>query len=56
MRAGDVILDVNSQAVAKADDVSKGIADAVKSGRPAVMMRVRTGDQTRFVAVRLKKG
>ena len=56
LRAGDVILDVNSQAVAKADDVSKGIADAVKSGRPAVMMRVRTGDQTRFVAVRLKKG
>ena len=56
LRAGDVILDVNGQLTAKADDVTKSLADALKSGRPAVMMRVRTGDQTRFVAVRLKKG
>ena len=55
LRAGDVVLDLAGQTVTSADDIAKGIADAVKLGRKAVLMRVRTGDQTRFVAVQLKK-
>jgi serine protease Do len=56
LRAGDTIIEVSSQAVTTVDDVSKGLADAVKLGRRALLLRVRSGDQTRFVAVQLKKG
>ena len=56
LRAGDVILEVSSQPVTSVDDVSKGLADATKLGRRAVLLRVRSGDQTRFVAVQIKKG
>ena len=32
------------------------VAEAAKLGRKALLLRVRSGDQTRFVAVQLKKG
>ncbi len=56
LRAGDVIIEVSSQPVTSVDDVSKGLAEASKLGRRALLLRVRSGDQTRFVAVQLKKG
>jgi serine protease Do len=56
LRAGDTIVEVSSQPVATVEDVSKGLAEASKLGRRALLLRIRSGDQTRFVAVQLKKG
>lgn len=56
LRAGDMIVEVSNQPVTGVDDISKGVAEAAKLGRKAVLLRVRSGDQTRFVAVQLKKG
>ena len=56
LRSGDVIMEVSSQPVTTVEDVSKGLAEANKLGRRALLLRVRSGDQTRFVAVQLKKG
>jgi serine protease Do len=38
------------------EDVANGVKEAAKLGRKAVLMRIKSGDQTRFVAVQLKKG
>ncbi len=51
MKVGDVILDVGGKAVSKPADVSAALDDAKKSGHKAVLMRVKTGDQVRFVAL-----
>ncbi len=56
LRTGDVIIEVSSQPVSTVEDVTKGVAEASKLGRRALLLRVRSGDQTRFVAVQLKKG
>ena len=56
LRAGDIIIEVSSQPVTSVEDVSKGLAEASKLGRRALLLRVRNGEQTRFVAVQLKKG
>ena len=56
LRVGDTIIEVSSQPVTSVEDVSKGLAEATKLGRRALLLRVRSGDQTRFVAVQLKKG
>ncbi len=56
LRAGDIIMEVSSQPVTSAEDISKGLAEATKLGRRALLLRVKSGDQTRFVAVQLKKG
>jgi serine protease Do len=56
LKSGDVILEVAGSPVLSADDVSRGVADAEKLGRKAILLRVRSGDHSRFVAVQLKKG
>ena len=56
LRAGDVILEVSGQPVTAVEDVSKGLAEATKLGRRALLLRVRNGEQMRFVAVQIKKG
>ena len=56
LKAGDVILEVGGTAVASAEDVAAGIQKAKEAGRKAVLLKVRSGDQNRFVAVQLKKG
>ncbi len=56
LKPGDVILDVQGKKVASAADVEAGIASAKSAGRPAVLLRVKSGDGIRFVAVQLKKG
>jgi serine protease Do len=55
IKSGDVILEVGGLAVKSPDDLSNGIKEATKLGRKAVLMRLKSGEQTRFVAVQLKK-
>ena len=52
-QTGDIILDVGSKAVANARDVQKAMANAKEHGKHSVLMRVKTGDATRFVAMPL---
>ncbi|KAB2912402.1 MAG: Do family serine endopeptidase [Hyphomicrobiaceae bacterium] len=55
IKSGDVILEVGAVPVKSADDVANGIKEATKLGRKAVLLRIKSGDQMRFVAVQLKK-
>jgi serine protease Do len=55
LRVGDVILEVSGQPVSSPQDVASGVDEAEKLGRKAVMMRVKSGDAARFVAVQIKK-
>ena len=50
IKSGDVILEVGDVAVKTPDDLANGVKEATKLGRKAVLMRVKSGDQTRFVA------
>ncbi len=50
-KVGDVILDVGGSKVGNPADVSKAVADARSGGKKSVLMRIKSGDQTRFVAV-----
>ena len=52
-QTGDVILDVGGKAVANAGDVRKALTDAQGQGKHHVLMRVKTGDGMRFVALPL---
>jgi serine protease Do len=51
LEVGDVILDVGGKTVSSAGDVRSALHDAVTAGKHDVLMRLKTGDQTRFVAV-----
>ena len=55
IKSGDVILEVGGLSVKTPEDVSNGVKEANKLGRKAVLMRIKSGEQTRFVAVQLKK-
>ena len=55
IKSGDVILEVGGLSVKSPDDLANGIKEASKLGRKAVLVRVKSGEQTRFVAVQLKK-
>jgi serine protease Do len=50
-QTGDVILDVGGKAVANARDVRKALIEAKDQGKHDVLMRVKTGNGTRFVAM-----
>jgi serine protease Do len=52
---GTIILDVGGKAVANAGDVRQALVEAKAQGKHDVLMRVKTGDTTRFVAVPLGK-
>jgi serine protease Do len=52
-KAGDVILDVGGKAVGSIADVRQALADAHAHGKHGVLMRVKTADGTRFVAMPL---
>jgi serine protease Do len=52
-QTGDVILDVNGKAVSSPADVRKAMSDAQSGGRKTVLMRVKSAQGTRFVAVPL---
>ena len=53
LRSGTVILDVAGKAVGNAGDVVNALKDAQAQGRHDVLMRVKVGDNTAFVAVPL---
>jgi serine protease Do len=55
IKSGDVILEVGGLVVKNPEDLANGVKEATKLGRKAVLMRLKSGDQTRFVAVQLKK-
>jgi serine protease Do len=52
---GDVILDVGGKTVSKPGDVRQALADLNKEGKHTVLMRVKSGDSLKFVAVPLGK-
>jgi serine protease Do len=53
---GDVILEVGGKQVSSPGDVREAIGQAKQEGRKAVLMRVKSGDNTRFVALPIEKG
>ena len=55
VKTGDVILDVGGKAVTNAADVRKALTDAQKEGKHAVLMRVKSAEATRFIALPLGK-
>jgi serine protease Do len=55
VKTGDVILEVGGKKVADSSDVRSALRDAQKEGKRTILMRVKSGDGTRFVAVPLKK-
>jgi serine protease Do len=55
VKTGDVILEVGGKKVANPSDVRSALRDAQKEGKRTVLMRVKSGDGTRFVAVPLSK-
>jgi serine protease Do len=58
LKAGDIILEVSGQTVASPGDVASGVKKAQELKRTAVLLRIKSSDQKRFVAVQLsdKKG
>jgi serine protease Do len=52
-KTGDVILDVAGKPVANAGDVRKTLGDTKAQGKKDVLMRVKTAEVTRFIAVPL---
>jgi len=55
-KEGDVILEVAGKTVASAGDVRDAINAARSDNKNSVLMRVKSGGQSRFVAVPLAKG
>jgi serine protease Do len=51
LQPGDVILSVGETSVKAPADVEQMVADAKKGGLKAVLLRVKSGEQTRFVAL-----
>jgi hypothetical protein len=56
LKTGDVILNVGGKAVATVGNVRSALVQAKASGRPSVLMQVKTADATQFIAVPFAKG
>jgi serine protease Do len=54
-QTGTVILDVGGKAVANVGDVRNALSEAQSQGKKDVLMRVKMGDATRFVALPIGK-
>jgi serine protease Do len=52
-QTGDIILEVGGKKVAHPADVRSALNEAQKDGKRSVLMRVKSGDATKFVALRL---
>jgi serine protease Do len=50
-QSGDVIVDVGGKTVGNASDVRKALSEARSLGKHAVLMRVKTADSVKFVAL-----
>jgi serine protease Do len=55
IKEGDVILEVGGQAVSKPADIKAGLDAAAKEGKRAVLLRVKSREGTRFVAIAMPK-
>ena len=55
LRVGDIILDVNGKAVSKPADV-RDVLQAGRGERNTVLLRVKSGDSNRFIAIRVGRG
>jgi serine protease Do len=51
IRRGDVILDVSGKAVNTPSDMRQAVADAQSGGKRTILMRVKSGNSTHFVAI-----
>jgi serine protease Do len=51
LRSGDIILEAAGRPVSRPAEISSALDAAKKDGRKAVLLRVKSGDQTRFVAL-----
>lgn len=51
LKVGDVILEAGGKTVSQPSDVADVLASAKKEGRKAVLLRVKSGDDTHFVAL-----
>ena len=51
LQTGDVILDVNGKTVSSPADVREAVSNAQSGGRKSVLMRVKSAQGMRFVAV-----
>jgi serine protease Do len=56
LRAGDLIVTVNGQAVNDEQDFLRLLDEAARGDRPSTLIKVRRGVQFRFVAVPLERG
>jgi len=54
-KTGDVILDVGGKKIADPVDVRNAIAEAHKAGKRSVLMRLKSGDVTMFVAIPINR-
>ncbi len=55
LKEGDTILNINDKNVSSPEDVVSEVKKASDLGRRAVLLSIKSGDQTRFVGVQLKK-
>jgi serine protease Do len=53
LKTGDLILEVGGKTVSRPDDVRAALRDARRDGKKTVLMRVRSGELTRYVALPL---
>jgi len=51
LQQGDIILDAGGKAVSKPSDVSAAVSEARNAGKHSILMRVRGGEATRYVAL-----
>jgi serine protease Do len=51
VKTGDIILDVGGRKVAAPADVREAIIDAQKNGKRTVLMRLKSDEMTKFVAI-----
>jgi serine protease Do len=56
LKTGDVILEVAGKKVANPADVRSALSEAQKGGKRSVLLRVKTADGSKFVALRLGRG
>jgi serine protease Do len=54
-KTGDVILEVAGKSVANATDVRKALSEALTAGKKTVLLRVKSAEATRFVALPIAK-
>jgi serine protease Do len=51
IQTGDVIMDVGGEAISNSADIRKQLADLEKDGKHTILLRMKSGGTTRFVAI-----